>query len=70
MNIKVAKLNSEQAHCLTNCCCDSSGSRYNPIKDGDGDYIITEAEINATTNPETMWVKSLPLSTYIPLNTA
>ena len=34
---------------------------YNPVQDCNGDWIITEQEINATSNPVFDWLKSLPL---------
>jgi len=34
---------------------------YYPIQDCNGDWIITKEEIVATTNPDFLWVKELPL---------
>lgn len=62
--MKVAKINSAQRAALIGQKYDASGSIYNPVLDGDGDYIITEAEIAATTVAAFSWVKTLPLSNY------
>lgn len=39
---------------------------FNPVQDGNGDWIITTIEIDNNTNPDVMWVKDLPLIQYIP----
>ena len=41
-------------------------SFFNPIQDANDDWIISEEEINFCTNPEFLWVKSLPLIEYLP----
>lgn len=42
---------------------------FNPVQDGNGDWIITTVEIDNNTNPDVMWVKDLPLIEYIsPIN--
>jgi hypothetical protein len=41
-------------------------SFFNPIQDENDDWIISEEEINFCTNPEFLWVKSLPLIEYLP----
>ena len=40
---------------------------FNPVQDGNGDWIITTQEIDNCTNPSVMWVKDLPLVEYVPL---
>ena len=40
---------------------------FNPVQDGNGDWIITTQEIDNCTNPSVMWVKDLPLIEYVPL---
>jgi len=34
---------------------------YNPVLDNNDQYFISEEEIVQTTNPDTLWVKDLPL---------
>ena len=40
---------------------------FNPVEDGNGDWIISTQEIDNNTNPDVMWVKDLPLIEYVPL---
>jgi hypothetical protein len=42
----------------------SADSIYNPIQDINDNWIISVEEIQATTNPDTMWVKDLELIPY------
>jgi hypothetical protein len=39
---------------------------YNPVQDINDNWIISTEEINGTTNPDYLWVKTLPLITYEP----
>lgn len=41
---------------------------FNPIQDGNGDWIISTQEIDNNTNLEVEWVKDLPLIEYVPVN--
>jgi predicted DNA-binding transcriptional regulator len=41
-------------------------SFYNPIQDLNENWIISVEEIANTINPDTEWVKDLPLTIYIP----
>lgn len=41
-------------------------SFYNSIQDLNENWIISVEEIANTINPETEWVKDLPLTIYIP----
>ena len=41
-------------------------SFYNPILDLNDNWIISVEEIANTINPDTQWVKDLPLTIYIP----
>ena len=41
-------------------------SFYNPIQDLNDDWIISVEEIANTSNPDTQWVKDLPLIEYQP----
>jgi hypothetical protein len=43
-----------------------SDSFFNPVQDGNGDWIISTEEIDGNTNPEFDWVKNLPLITWVP----
>ena len=40
---------------------------FNPVEDGNGDWIISTQEIDNNTNPDVMWLKDLPLIEYVPL---
>lgn len=44
----------------------SSDSYYNPIQDLNDNWIISVEEIAHTINSDTLWVKDLPLTIYIP----
>jgi hypothetical protein len=37
---------------------------YNPILDALGRYVLSEEEVQQTTNPEFAWVRTLPVETY------
>ena len=39
--------------------------RFNPVQDGDGDWIITTTEMYNCINPDFMWVKDLPLIEWV-----
>lgn len=47
----------------------ASDSFYNPIQDLNDNWIISVEEIANTINPDTQWVKDLPLTIYIPKST-
>lgn len=38
---------------------------FNPVQDINGDWVISEEEINNCTHETCIWVKTLPLSTFI-----
>jgi hypothetical protein len=40
---------------------------YNPVQDGNGDWIISMEEIDNTTDYEFLWVQELPLIQFIPI---
>jgi len=40
---------------------------FNPVQDGNDDWIISTQEIDNCTNSSVMWVKNLPLIEYVPL---
>lgn len=42
------------------------GMCYNPILDADDNWIISEEEVQQTTNPVFMWVYDLPQIPYNP----
>ena len=44
-----------------------NGWYFNPVQDGNGDWIISTQEIDNNTNPDVIWVKDLPLIEYVPL---
>jgi hypothetical protein len=58
--MKGVKLNLEQAQELHSKKFDDN-QWYNPVVDNNDEYFISEEEVNQTTNPETLWVKNLPL---------
>ena len=41
------------------------GWYFNPVEDGNGDWIITTQEMDNNTNRDVMWVKDLPLIEWI-----
>lgn len=41
-------------------------SYYNPIQDASDNWVISVEEMQNTVNPDTMWVKDLPLIEYKP----
>lgn len=42
--------------------------RFNPVQDGEGDWIISTQEMYSCINPDYMWVRELPLITWIAPN--
>lgn len=59
----VAILNEKQVAALSGNTFD--GIRFfNPILDADGNYVITQLEINATTDPIFQWVQLLDLTEF------
>lgn len=34
---------------------------YNPVLDNNDEYFISIQEVEQTTNPDTLWVKDLPI---------
>lgn len=42
--------------------------RFNPVQDGEGDWIISTQEMYGCINPDYMWVRELPLITWIAPN--
>lgn len=41
-------------------------SYFSPVKDADGNYIISEEEVENTTAEQFLWVKGLPSIEYKP----
>ena len=41
-------------------------SFFNPVQDNNNDWVISVEEINQCENPDCMWVKDLPIITYVP----
>ena len=41
-------------------------SYYNPIQDCNDIWIISQTEMDLTTDPTYLWIKSLPLIDYCP----
>ena len=44
-------------------------SYFNPVQDGNGDWIISTVEMDDNINPDVMWVKDLPLIEWVPPQT-
>lgn len=40
---------------------------FNPVQDGNGDWIISTQEMDNCTNIDVIWVKDLPLIEYVNL---
>jgi len=62
MNIRL--LSSLQAQALFGQYF-APNSQYNPILDGEGRLVISEQEVQQTTNPDFLWVKTLPIIPYV-----
>lgn len=45
----------------------ATNSYFNPIQDADGNWIVSMEEINGCDVSEFMWVKSLPLIEFKPI---
>jgi len=60
--MKVAILTTEQKNQLVGQEFTSGLCFFNPIQNHNGDWTITEKEINFTTNQRFYWVKDLPLT--------
>jgi hypothetical protein len=41
--------------------------RFNPVQDGEGNWIISTEEMYECINPDFMWVRELPLIDWIPV---
>ena len=65
-NMKVGLLTIEQKDQLVGVEL-QNGWYFNPVQDGNGDWIISTQEIDNNTNPDVIWVKDLPLIEYVPL---
>jgi len=39
--------------------------KFNPVRDVNGDWVISEAEINSCVTPVFMWVKGLGLTDWL-----
>jgi hypothetical protein len=44
----------------------AASSMFNPVQDVNGDWFISEQEVNQCVNPDFIWVKSLPQMAYTP----
>jgi hypothetical protein len=61
----VYKLNEQQKDQLINSLV-MYDWYFNPVQDGNGDWIISTEEVDNSIYPENMWVKDLPLIEWIP----
>lgn len=68
---QIAKISELQANTLTGQMY-SIDCYFNPVKDCDDDWIISEQEITQCDNPIFLWVKDLPLTPwcgpYVPIS--
>ena len=62
---QVALLTSEQRDIIEGMQY-KPGVYFNPVRDADGNWIISMEEVNACNVPAFAWVKSLPLIDYLP----
>lgn len=62
---KVAIITQEQSELLAGQEF-APASHYNPVQDCNDNWIISEQEIEQTTNPDYLWVKDLPLIDWCP----
>lgn len=62
--MKVHLLTPEQAESLMGQLYGSVMS-YNPILDGNGNWVLSTQEADQTTNADFLWVKSLPLIDWV-----
>jgi hypothetical protein len=62
--MKVAILTTEQKDSLDKQNFTSSGF-FSPVQDINGDWVISEVEINKCVTPEFMWVKNLLLTDWL-----
>jgi len=62
MNVRL--LSDAQAAALT-AQYFAPNSQYNPVLDGLGRWIISEQEVQQTTNPDFLWVKTVQIIPYV-----
>ena len=69
--MKVAILTTEQKDILLNQEV-LPKLKFNPVQDVNENWVISEIEVNGSTNPNFMWVKNLELTDwlgpYVPQN--
>ena len=63
---QVALLTSEQRDIIEGMQY-KPGVYFNPVRDADGNWIISMEEVNACNVPAFVWVKSLPLIEFKPI---
>lgn len=63
--MKIAKLTPEQKDQLVGQEYTSGLCFFNPVQDGNNDWIISEQEINFCTNRRFLWVKDLELTELV-----
>ena len=63
--MKVAILSIEQKNLLVGQSFTSGLCYFNPVIDGNNNWIISEKEITFTTNERFLWVKDLELSELV-----
>lgn len=70
-NMRVSILTTEQKNILDKQEVHPK-LKFNPVQDVNGDWVISEVEVNQCTNPNFMWVKNLELTDwlgpYVPQN--
>lgn len=63
--MQLYKLSTQQKEQITNQTY-SDNCYFNPIEDINGDFFITQEEIDNCINPNFLWVKQLELNIYQP----
>jgi hypothetical protein len=62
--MKVGLLTTEQSAELKDGLF-SDDSYFNPVLDGNGNWVISTQEIDNCINPDYLWVKELPLIDWV-----
>lgn len=64
--MNVYKLTTEQKNLLIGQKWDSE-QYFNPVIDANGNYFVSQEEVNGCNKPEFQWIHNLPLIPYNPV---
>ncbi len=64
--IEIVRLLTEEQKLLLTDIEYANGMFFNPIKDINNNWVISESEVINTTNSDFQWVKNLPLIDWEP----